>query len=153
MSRLAAQRLLLATVICLFVTGQLLGFFSRFSALIEGYAAVPLLAIVAYRPDVWGLRWLDLKPLRLLGLASGSFYVLHMSVFVWIMEFLRPAIPQHLSFLYPALVGPAVIIACLTLFAPIAVLSYYLVEAPAIAFGRQLIKRRRYAPAEPATGE
>lgn len=149
-SRGATRWGLIAAVLGLLLPWPMLGFYSKFSAIIEGYAAAALIGIVAYRIDLQGLQWLDWRPVRLLGLASGSFYVLHMAVLPWIYPLVLSLIPSSLDVQLPALAGPLAIFGTLALFAPIAVLSYYLVEAPGIALGRKVTAVRASRPAQAA---
>jgi len=138
LSSLAAHRLLFGVVFCLFLTGPALGFFSHFSALFEGYLAFLLVSMVAYRTELQSLRVLDIKPTRLLGLASGSYYVLHMSLLVWIVPIVATAAPAAWSLRAPALVGPAVIVVVAAALAVPSLLSYFAVEAPGISVGRRI---------------
>lgn len=139
---------LAAALLGFFLPWPLLGFYSKFSVIIEGYAAAVLVGLVAYRLDVRSLGCLDWRWVRLLGLASGSFYVLHMAVLPWIYPLVAGLIPSWLDVQFPAVAGPLAIVATLALFAPIAVLGYYLVEAPGIALGRRVNGARVLAPAE-----
>ena len=138
LSSLAAHRLLFGVVFCLFLTGPALGFFSHFSALFEGYLAFLLVSMVAYRTELQSLRVLDIKPIRLLGLSSGSYYVLHMSLLVWIVPIVAMAAPSALSLRVPALVGPAVIVVVAAALAVPSLLSYFAVEGPGISVGRRI---------------
>ena len=148
LSRMTVNRLLLSAVVCLFLPWPLLGFYSKFSAVIEGYAAALLVCIIAYRLEITNVRCLDWRPIRMLGLSSGSFYVLHMSVLPWIVPIVARMIPNQLSIQIPVLAGPLVIFGSLVLFAPIALLSYHGIEAPGISLGRIIIARRTVVPAE-----
>jgi peptidoglycan/LPS O-acetylase OafA/YrhL len=84
------------------------------------------------------LGWLDAKPLRLLGLCSGSYYVLH--------SFFVPAAAVVAAFVIaeswctnvPAFAMWAAVFVFLAMMFPIALASYFLVEAPGIALGRYL---------------
>ena len=147
LSRGACGWWLAAAGLGLFLPWPLLGFYSKYSAIIEGYAAAVLVCIAAYRVDLANFAWLDWRPVRLLGLASGSFYVLHMAVLPWIYPLVGGLIPAWFALQAPALAGPLAIFATLALYAPIAVLSYYLVEAPGIALGRRVNALRVVAPA------
>jgi hypothetical protein len=60
-------------------TRPCLGLFSRISVVVEAYSAWVLVSLTAYRVDLSLLRLLDVRPLRLLGLSSGSYYVLHVA--------------------------------------------------------------------------
>lgn len=148
LSRVTANRWLVAAVVCLFLPWPLLGFYSKFSAVIEGYAAALLVCIIAYQLEIANVRCLDWRPIRMLGLSSGSFYVLHMTVLPWIVPIVARAIPNQLSIHIPALAGPLVIFGSLVLFAPIALISYHAVEAPGIGLGRLIIAKRTVVPAE-----
>ena len=148
LTRGATRWSLVAAALGLFLPWPLLGFYSKFSAIIEGYAAAALVTIVAYRMDVASLVWLDWRPVRLVGLASGSFYVLHMAVLPWIYPLVAGVIPSWFDLQLPALAGPLAILATLALYAPVAVLGYYFVEAPGIALGRRANAARVLAPAQ-----
>lgn len=139
LSPIAARRVLLAVVLALFLTGPIFGFFSRFAALFEGYLAFVLVSLAAYRLDVAGLRFLDRRPVRLLGLSSGSYYVLHMSLLVWIVPLVAVGVPAALSLQVPAIVGPAIIATAMACLAVPALVSYYAIEAPGIALGRVIL--------------
>jgi peptidoglycan/LPS O-acetylase OafA/YrhL len=147
LTRAASRWWLVAAVLGLLLPWPVLGFYSKFSAIIEGYSAAALVAIAAYRVDAASLACLDWRPVRLLGLASGSFYVLHMAVLPWIYPLVAGLIPPWLDAQLPALAGPLAIVATLALYAPVAVLSYYLIEAPGIALGRRVIRARPLAAA------
>lgn len=139
LSPIAARRVLLAVVLALFLTGPIFGFFSRFAALFEGYLAFVLVSLAAYRLDVAGLRFLDRRPVRLLGLSSGSYYVLHMSLLVWIVPLVAVGVPAALSLQVPAIMGPAIIATAMACLAVPALVSYYAIEAPGIALGRVIL--------------
>lgn len=149
LSQSAVNRLLLTTVLFLFLTGPLVGFFSRFSAVIEGYLAFLLVSIVAYRTDLQALRVFDVKPIRLLGLSSGSYYVLHMPLFALIVPVVALAVPPILSLRAPALLGPAIIIILGVFLAVPSLLGYVVVEAPGIALGRLITAGFRLRPPGP----
>jgi peptidoglycan/LPS O-acetylase OafA/YrhL len=143
----ALNALLVVCVVGLFATGAMLGFFSRYTRLLEGYFAFGLVAIAAYRIDLRALRLLDAAPVQAIGRASGSYYVLHMPLFVWIVPAIAMLIPPALSLSAPALAGPLILaLAALVLALP-ALASYHLVEAPGIALGRRLIATARLRPA------
>lgn len=133
-----SQWLLIAVVISLYLTGPAFGFFSRFAALFEGYLAALLISLVAYRLDLKGLRWLDRKPVRLLGLSSGSYYVLHMLLMAWIVPVVAMAVPMALSVQVPVLVGPLIMAVVLAAVSVPALLSYYAIEERGIALGRRV---------------
>ncbi len=121
------------------LAGSWLGLYSRQSAVIEAYAAFVLVCLVAYRVDVAALRALDARPLRWLGQASGSYYVLHMATvtaaLVVASALVAPAWMAHV----PGVVGPLVVVAWLGALVPLAVCSYHVIEAPGIALGRRVI--------------
>ena len=143
LSPIAARWVLLAVVPALFLTGPIFGFFSRPAALFEGYLAFVLVSLATYRLDVAGFRFLDHRPVRLLGLSSGSYYVLHMSLLVWIVPLVAIGVPAAWSLQVPALVGPATIATAMACLAVPALVSYYAVEAPGIALGRVVLSGRR----------
>jgi peptidoglycan/LPS O-acetylase OafA/YrhL len=95
-------------------------------------------SIVAYRTEARGLRILDIKPVRLLGLSSGSHYVLHMTLLMGIVPVIATAILAAWSLQAPALVGPAVIAVAAAVLTVPSLASYYAVEAPGIALGRRV---------------
>ncbi len=143
LSPIAARWVLLAVVLALFLTGPIFGFFSRFAALFEGYLAFVLVSLATYRLDVAGFRFLDRRPVRLLGLSSGSYYVLHMSLLAWIVPLVAIGVPAGWSLQVPALVGPATIATAMACLAVPALVSYYAIEAPGIALGRVVLSDRR----------
>ena len=148
LSQRAVNGWLAVALLGLFLPWWLFGFYSKFSAIIEGYAAAVLVSFIAYRLDIASGRFLDWQPVRKLGLSSGSFYVLHMSVLPAIVPLVADAIPLSLCAELPALTGPLVIMVSLALYAPIALLSYYTVEAPGIALGRRAVATAALVAAE-----
>jgi peptidoglycan/LPS O-acetylase OafA/YrhL len=140
LSRAAANRWALAAGLALLLPGPLVGFYAHASAVIEAYAAMLLLSLVAYRLDLRGFGLLDAKPLRLLGLASGSYYVLHSAMGPWTNALAAMVVPASWIAAAPALVGILTIALWLVALAPLMLLSYYLVEAPGIALGRQVLR-------------
>lgn len=142
-----------------FSAGPALGTYSRVTSVIEAYTAAGLLALVAYRPDLPGLRWLDFRPLRALGGAAGSYYVLHMATVPAAVAVAAWAVPAGWSAAYPAAVGVGVIAVWLLALAPPMLLATALVENPGIAAGRRVIrslnldaKRERNASREREAG-
>jgi cysteine desulfuration protein SufE len=115
----------------------LFGMYSRWSALIEAYAAFLFVCLAAYRGDGWMARALEGRALRHLGLASGSFYVLHMTVLPIFFSLLARLVPVSWSATAPLAVGTLAIAGCLALFAPVAMAGYLLIEKPGIALGRR----------------
>src|SRR5439155_6836277 len=121
----------------------------QFTAIIEGYGAALLVSLVAYRSDLIGFKVLDAWPVRRLGLASGSYYVLHgmtISTGLAVAEFL---LPPAWSTAAPAAVGYLVTSFWLAALGLLSLFAYYAVEAPGIALGRRLIKSRALGPAAP----
>ncbi|MDB5311724.1 MAG: acyltransferase 3 [Gemmataceae bacterium] len=128
----------------LLLAGPCLGFYSRYSAVVEAYAAAVLISLVAYRGDIALLSWLDVKPLRLLGRSSGSYYVLHMATVPAALALAPSIIPAGWSAEVPAVVGVLVVAGWLVAIAPLAVCSFYCIEAPGIALGRRFIRSFRF---------
>jgi peptidoglycan/LPS O-acetylase OafA/YrhL len=116
------------------------GRYSKFSTVVEAYAAFWLVSCVAYRRDLVALRWLDAKPLRWLGLSSVSYYVLHTATYSLMMVVATALVPATWSATAPALVGVLVISVWLVAFAPVSLATYYLIEAPGIALGRRVVR-------------
>jgi peptidoglycan/LPS O-acetylase OafA/YrhL len=147
LSRSAAQRWLAATAALMFLTGPILGFYSQWGAVIEAHAAAVLLALVAYRSDLRGARWLDAWPLRQLGLSSGSYYVLHGATMAAAVVLADLVVPSAWSANAPVVVGVLVIASWLVLIAPLMLASYHAIEAPGIALGRLVIASLTKRPA------
>jgi peptidoglycan/LPS O-acetylase OafA/YrhL len=143
LSTRAATLAVAAAVIVLVLPGACFGLYLRWTAIVEAYAAVTLVSLVAYRPDVSLLRCLDARALRLIGLASGSYYVLHMITVPAALALAALLIPPAWSVHVPALVGWLVVGGWLGLLAVLAVGSYYVIEAPGIALGRRVIRACR----------
>jgi peptidoglycan/LPS O-acetylase OafA/YrhL len=140
LSRRAATFWTLGVVLAMLLTAPCLGVFSRQSAVIEAYSAAVLVSMVAYRQDLGLLKWLDARPLRLLGMSSGSYYVLHMATLPVTLAIAGAIIPPSWSASIPALVGFFVIPTWLVAIAPLTLGSFYLIEAPAIALGRRVAR-------------
>lgn len=147
LSERAANRLLIGVAVALFLPGAMFGLFSRYSSFFEGYLAFVLVALIAYRLDLGGARWLDGKGVRLLGVSSGSYYVLHVSLLIWIVPVVGMAVPAAWSQQFPAFAGALAIGAAAAALAVPSVVSHYAVEAPGIALGRRIIAARRLRPA------
>jgi peptidoglycan/LPS O-acetylase OafA/YrhL len=145
--RSIAQRWLAIAAALMFLTGPILGFYSQWSAIIEAHAAAVLLALVAYRSDLRGSRWLDAWPLRQLGLSSGSYYVLHGATFATAVVLADLLVPPFWSANAPVVVGVLVIASWLLLIAPLMLASYHAIEAPGIALGRLVIGALTKRPA------
>jgi peptidoglycan/LPS O-acetylase OafA/YrhL len=156
LSRRATTAWAVAAVVALVLPGPLLGVFSRFSSVIEAYAAVVLVSLVAYRVDLRAFRFLDAWALRLLGRSSGSYYVLHMLTMPAALAVAAAVIPSSWSETAPAAVGVVVVAVWLVAIAPLMVCGFYLVESPGIALGRRMIgglgleRRRPTSPPVPA---
>jgi peptidoglycan/LPS O-acetylase OafA/YrhL len=141
LSAAAAQRSLVASALTLVLVGQVAGFFSQVSGVVEAYAAATLISLVTFRRDLRGVGFLDARPFRLLGLSSGSYYVLHMPLLPFGLTFAALIVPAWWSASMPFLVGILVIVASLAVFAPLMLVSYHLIEESGIALGRQVIRR------------
>ena len=147
LSRRAANCALIGSVVVLFAAGPIFGFYSRFAALFETYAALVLLSVVAFRVDVGGVSFLDRRAFRLLGVSSGSYYVLHMPLLPFLVLAAANVVPPAWSAEAPVLVGVAVILVSLAALAPVCMLSYWLIEANGIAVGRRVLQSRRVVAA------
>lgn len=132
----AANKLLLGCVLGMFMTGPVFGFFSQFAAFFEGYLAFVLVALAAYRIDMGSLRVLDGRLIRLIGLSSGSYYVLHMPLLVWIAPSIALFVAPVWSEQMPAVVAPVVLIVAAAMLTVPSVLGYFAIESPGIAMGR-----------------
>jgi peptidoglycan/LPS O-acetylase OafA/YrhL len=82
------------------------------------------------------LRLLDGRLIRLVGLSSGSYYVLHMPLLVWIAPPIALFIAPVWSEQMPAAVAPVVLIIAAAVLTVPAALGYYAIEAPGIVIGR-----------------
>ena len=141
LSRATAQGLLAVSAATLILVGQIVGFYSQFSAVAETYAAATLIGLITYRNDLRGVGFLDAWPSRRLGLSSGSYYVLHGPLLLPISLALAAFIvPVSWSTSMPVLVGILVIPTALIAFAPLMLVSFLLIEKPGIALGRQVIR-------------
>jgi peptidoglycan/LPS O-acetylase OafA/YrhL len=138
MTQTSANRWLAGAVLTMVVSAPLLGIFSPVSAVVETYASAVLVSLAAYRSNLWGGGLLDTKPLRLLGLSSGSMYVLHAPTLRAAIVVAAAVIPASWSASAPAAVGFIVIGPWLLALAPCMLATYYLVEAPGIALGRRI---------------
>jgi peptidoglycan/LPS O-acetylase OafA/YrhL len=148
LSRRAANWWMLGSVAAMFAAGPVFGFYSRFAGVSETYAALALLSLAAYRSDVRGSHLLESWPMRQLGVCSGSYYVLHIPLFMLFMAAAPMVVPAAWSAQAPLLVGSILIAVALVAIAPICLLSYHLIEAQGIALGRRLIQSRRVVAAE-----
>ena len=131
---------LVSSAAVLFAAGPCLGVYSRFTIIVEAYAAVVALSLVAYRSEIPGLGWLDARRLTRVGSASGSYYVLHMATLPAGMAVATLVIPAAWSAHAPGVVGVAVIAIWLVAIAPLMVCVFHLIEAPGIALGQRLIR-------------
>jgi peptidoglycan/LPS O-acetylase OafA/YrhL len=136
LSRVAAQRSLIAAACTLVAIGQVLGFYSQFSTVAETYAAAALICLVTYRGDLKGAALLDSPALRQAGLCSGSYYVLHMALLPFFLAAVAGIVPQSWSTTMPLPVGILVVAICLAAFVPPMLAGYHLIEAPGIALGK-----------------
>ena len=149
LNRRAAGTWLAVALVLIVLPNPLCGRYSRVGAVIEGYLAFVLVSLVAYRPDLRALRWLDFKPLRLVGQASGSYYVLHMATVPPALAVAAAFVPASWSAAAPVFVGMLVLSVWLIAFAPAAVGTYYLIELPGIALGKRVMRRLKIG-AKPA---
>ncbi|OQW60917.1 MAG: hypothetical protein A4S14_18555 [Proteobacteria bacterium SG_bin9] len=136
----SANRLLAISVAFLVLTGQILPFFSQFTALIETISAFVLLSLVTYCPDLRGVGFLDRAFWRKLGMASGSYYVLHMALLPYIVAGLSLIFPLWPSIHVPQLVCFVVFPLAMLLMFPFALLGFHLIEAPFMAAGRKVLR-------------
>jgi peptidoglycan/LPS O-acetylase OafA/YrhL len=130
---------LVASATTMLLTAPTMGIYSRYSAVVEVYAAAILVSLAAYRPDTRGLRWLDLRPLRMLGSAAGSCYVLHMAAAPVLLAITTAVVPATWSERAPGLVGGVVVAVWLAAIALPMIAVSRLVEMPGIALGRRVI--------------
>jgi len=140
LSRATAQGVLVVSALTLVLAGQIVGFYSQFSVLVETYAAATLISLVTYRFDLRGVGFLDAWPLRRLGLSSGSYYVLHMPLLPFALVIAALVVPISWSATMPLVVGILVILTSLVVFAPLMMVSFRLIEGPGIALGREVIR-------------
>jgi peptidoglycan/LPS O-acetylase OafA/YrhL len=138
LSRAAAQRALIVSACTLILVGQIVGFYSQFSALAETYAAAVFIGLVTYRHDLRGVSFLDAWWVRRLGLCSGSYYVLHVPLLPFFLPLAAFLVPNAWSATAPLLVGILVVAGSLIMFAPLMLVSFNLVERPGIALGREI---------------
>jgi peptidoglycan/LPS O-acetylase OafA/YrhL len=142
-SRRGAVVWLVGALVVFVLPNPCFGRYSRFSTVVEAYAAFVLVGLVAYRRDVLALAWLDARPLRALGLSSVSYYVLHMATIPLALAAARVLVPAAWSASAPALVGLLVIAVWLVALAPVTLTTYHLIEAPGIAVGRRVVRLLR----------
>ena len=135
-----ARYALIASVAVLLVIGQILPFYARGTAVFEACAAFVLLSLVTYRSDLPGMQILDWRITRMLGMSSGSYYVLHAPLLPHMAIALSAIVPVWMSVHAPLAVGFLVVATLLILFIPIALTGYYLVEAPSMAAGRKVTR-------------
>jgi len=115
--------------------------YNRFGALIDGYAAAVLLSMTAYRSDLSLLSVLDAKPLQRAGLAAGSYYLLHPPTFYASIAIADRFVPLAWSTEAPVMVGLLVSSLWLAALVPLSMAAYYLIEAPGMWLGRQMVKK------------
>lgn len=132
------KRWLLGVVAVFLLSPSVLGYYTQWSALCETSAAAVLVSLVAYRPEHPAFAFLGARSMRMLGLISGSYYVLHMLTLHGAVTIAESLIPSGWSATAPALVGVLVLSVWLAALAPLMWCSYHLVEAPGIALGRRL---------------
>ncbi len=140
LSPVGARYALIASVTVLLMIGQILPFYGRLTAAFEGYAAFVLLSLVTYRHHQPGMQILDWRITRMLGMASGSYYVLHEPLLPHMAIALSAIVPIWMSLHAPLAVGLLFTAILLILFIPIALTGYYLVEGPSMAAGRKVTR-------------
>jgi peptidoglycan/LPS O-acetylase OafA/YrhL len=140
MSRRAATWWAAGCMLVLLLTHPCLGLYSRNSAVVEAYAAVVLVSLVAYRRDIAVLAWLETKVLRWLGLSSGSYYVLHMVTRPTALVIATATVPLVWRAHFPVLVQCCVLPLWLCAIVPFTVCTYYLIEKPGIVLGRRVAR-------------
>lgn len=140
LSNRGAARLVGAAVLVLFGTHLLFGFYSRFTAIFETYAAAALISIAAYR-SADCLAVLDWRPLQMLGRCAGSFYVLHILVAVAAFIPIKASIPAEWVVRAPIFITPVVLVVLLGCVVPLAVIGYRWIEAPGVRVGQKVIHR------------
>ena len=136
----AASYALISSIAVMLLIGQILSFYGRGTAVIEACATFVLLSLVTYRSHQPGMRILDWPITRKLGMASGSYYVLHQPLLPHMAIALGALVPVWLSQNAPLMVGLLFVATLLILFIPIALTGYYLVEAPSMAAGRKVTR-------------
>jgi peptidoglycan/LPS O-acetylase OafA/YrhL len=141
LSRRSISGVIAGSVAVMLCAGPSFGVYSRFSAILEAYAATALICLIAYRPDVRAFRLLDGRWLRRLGAASGSYYVLHMATVPPVMAAVVFLVPASWSAQATGVVGVAVIGLWLAAIAPVLIAISGLVEFPGISLGRRVIRR------------
>ena len=137
--RLSLRQANLCIFVCalvLLTTGPALGLYSRYTTVIEGLAAFPMVALIAYRQDLRAFNVLDARPLRILGASSGSYYILHMAALVLLLAWMPHVVPAHWSNAAPLLTGALVVLVCILALVPVAIIAYFGVEVPGIKLGR-----------------
>lgn len=135
--------LVIVVLLAMFLPKEFFGFYDQTSAIIEAFGAFVLISLITYSNNIKGLAFLDSKFLRLLGLVSGSYYVLHMLFLPFAVSLLEVVIPLSWNLSIPGIVGWIVIITSLIMIIPLMIVSYYFIEAPGIMLGRALIANRR----------
>lgn len=140
LSRRAAQRALVLSVVVLFAAGPVFGFYSHNAAFLEAHAATVLVALAAWRFDLRGLGFLLHPVVRQIGLASGSYYVLHIPLLWLCLAAVAPHVPRDLALAAPLAVGVVLLPLMAVAIVPAAMLSFRLVEAPGMALGRRMLK-------------
>jgi len=151
MPKRVATCFLTGSAATLVLAGPCLGLFTRHSSILEGYSAALLVSLVAFRPDLPLLKCLDARLLRLVGLCSGSYYVLHMATVLPALALAHAMVPVAWSVNVPALVAFLVIAVWLVGLIPLTACTYFLIEAPGIQWGRRVCRWCRL-DARPAAG-
>ena len=140
-SQATVRRSVIVAVLALVLPGVFFGLYSRFSTIIQAYGATILISILSFRNDVSGLRVLDTWGVRKLGLISGSYYVLQLALFPFVLLVLEALIPASWSLQAPFLLGLILVPVCLLAIAPVMWLSYRAIEAPGTALGHRIARK------------
>lgn len=135
-----ATRWFSASLVLFLAAGPLLGEYSKFATIIEAYSSAAAITLIAYRSDLRILRALDSRWLRMLGSASGSYYVLHMLTVPVVMTAAVAIIPKAWSDSAPGVIGVGLIAIWLVAIAPPMIGVSRLVEMPGIALGRRVVR-------------
>ena len=140
LSRRGATLWAMGAIAVLLLTRPTFGLYSHFSGLCETWAALVLVSMAAFRPDVSLLAFLDARFLVTAGLAAGGYYVLHTATFGPALAVAHILIPPAWSAAVPSLVGVLVVSLWLIALVPPTMLTYHVIEAPGIGLGRRLAR-------------
>ncbi len=108
---------------------------------LECIAAATFVILVVWRPAATLFKVLDARPVRFFGSISYSFYLLHLLGMSLAFRLLRP-LELYAAGIPVSAVTILAALASILLTAPVAYLSWRLIEVPAIAWGRSLYPHR-----------